>query len=82
MKEDGPDQAFGYTVNVMKLGDEDDLMDVRDLCLDDKELDWHRGLDMEGVHTLAFEFASAYKNTRATFIDPNSPVADLVRDFI
>ncbi len=32
---------------------------------------------------LAFKFAAAYKNSRATFIiDLDVPVADLIRDFV
>ncbi len=31
---------------------------------------------------LAFNFAAAYKKIRAKFIDPDAPVADLVRDFV
>ena len=37
---------------------------------------------MEGVYTLALKFTSAYKKTPASFIDPESPVTELVKDFV
>ncbi len=66
-----PAQASEYAVDVIELGDEDDVTDARD--------SW---LNKEGVCALAFKFTSLYKNTCAKFIDPDSPVADLVKDFV
>ena len=66
----------------MESGDWGASADKHVSLFENKELRWSRKLDKDHVRLLAFKFAAACQNFRTAALDPDLPIADLVKDFV